>query len=152
MSKYFRLKLAKAIEAEISPTDYKIVSYSPALHHGKIPYVYSDSFQKQPWADDWDSFLGFDPEGVFLAVDAKTGTLIGFIVSYCKENYGYISVVAVIPGWRRKEVASSLIGTAIKRFRSMKIETVKVDAEEINTPALNLYKKAGFVVEETFED
>jgi ribosomal protein S18 acetylase RimI-like enzyme len=152
MAKYFRLKLAQARETETSPTDFQIASYSPALHHDKIPYIYADSFQKRPWEDDWDTFIGFDPEGVFIAVDAGTGKYIGFIISYCKGDYCYISVVAVIPKWRRKGVASSLIKTAIERFGSVKIETVRVDVEQINTPAINLYKKAGFVVEETFED
>ena len=45
-----------------------------------------------------------------------------------------------------------MIKTVIQRFRSMKTETVRVDVEEINTPAINSYKKAGFVVEETFEE
>jgi ribosomal protein S18 acetylase RimI-like enzyme len=152
MSKYFRMKLAQAREPEISPSGFKIVSYSPALHHDKIPYVYSDSFQKEPWDEEWDTFIGFDPEGVFIAVDAGTGKYIGFTISYCKGDYCYISIVAVIPEWRRKGVASSLIKTVIKRLRSMKKEMVRVDVEERNTPAVNLYKKAGFVVEETFEE
>ncbi len=152
MSKYFRMKLAGTFGPDITPAGFRIVSYCPALHHNEIPFIYAESFHEAPWDDDWDTFLGFDSEGVFIAVDAGTGKYIGFIISYSKEDYGYISIVAVIPKWRKKAVASSLIRTAIQRFGSMKMETVRVDVEEINTPAINSYKKAGFVIAETFEE
>jgi ribosomal protein S18 acetylase RimI-like enzyme len=152
MSKYFRMRLAEAAQPEILPVGFKIISYYPALHRDKIPLIYSDSFQEEPWAEDWDSFAGFDPKGVFLAVDTKTDELVGFIISYERENYGYISVVAIIPKWRRKGVASCLIKTAIRRFGIMEIETILVDVEEGNTPGVNLYTKAGFAVKEMFEE
>lgn len=152
MKKYFRMELENPFPSEISPTEFRIVAYSPSLHHNKIPSLYWNCFKEKSWDNNWDSFPEFDPNGVFLAIDNKTTELTGLIVSFKRKGFGYISVVAVVPKWRRKGVASSLLKTVINRFHSLNIKTVKIDAETMNPSAVNLYKKTGFTVGETLED
>lgn len=152
MTKFLRMELAGSFQAEISSSEFKIISYCPSLHHDKIPLIYSASFKKEPWGSDWDNFPEFDPNSVFLVVNIETSEPIGYVISFKKDNFSYISIVAVIPKWQRRGVASDLIKPAVQHFRSSKIKKIKIDVEETNIPAIKVYEKVGFIFIETFED
>ena len=152
MTKFLRMEFVGSFQSETSPSEFQIISYCPSLHHDKIPLIYSASFKEKSWGSDWDNFPEFDPNSVFLAVDIKTDEPIGYVISFKRDNFGYISVVAVIPKWQRRGVASTLIKTAVQHFHSLKIKTIKIDVEETNILAIKVYEKIGFIVIETFED
>lgn len=84
--------------------------------HARIPHVYARVFGRDPWGSDWDHFAEFDPKGVFVAESAD-GTAVGFSICFRRARYGYVSVVAVVPEYRRRGVASALVATGIWHHR-----------------------------------
>ena len=150
MATYLRMELhGRACDA--TPEDVRIVPYDPPVHHPAIPALYATAFDDRPWDDDWDRFPGFDPKGVFVAVASEVDGLIGYVVSFRKQGHGYISVVAVVPEWRRRGVASALIGSAVGYLRSLGLKTIRIDVEQTNAPARRAYERAGFQVVNAFE-
>jgi len=118
--------------------------------HGRIPEVYGSAFGHAPWPDDWDRFDEFDEGGVFVA--EAGGDLVGFAICFRRAFHGYISVVAVIPEFRRRGVASALVGRAVAYLRSVGVSTVRVDAYADAPAAVAAYRSLGFRVYETVRD
>ena len=145
MTKFLRMEFVGSFQSETSPSEFQIISYCPSLHHDKIPLIYSASFKEKSWGSDWDNFPEFDPNSVFLAINIETNEPIGYVISFKRGDSGYISVVAVMPKWQRRGVASALIRAAVQHFRSSKIKTIKIDVEETNIPAMKIYEKIGFI-------
>jgi len=83
--------------------------------------------------------------------DRREGNFL--IRSFCNlKDFGYISVVAVMPEYRRRGVASALISTAIRYLKSLGLSLVKIDVYTTNTPAIEAYTKLGFQVIDAFEE
>ena len=126
--------------------------YCPKSHHEVIRSVYGRSFAEPSWPSDWDKFDEFDAKGVFIAEDIRTPEVIGFILSFRRFDYRYISVVAVAPEYHQQGVGSALVKTAIRYLHGLNLQTIRIDAFVDATPAVNLYRKVGFQVEAIFED
>jgi len=152
MKKLFRMELVSDIAPTAPPESTRIVAYCPSLHRGRIPLIYAEAFGEKPWPDDWDDFDEFDPKGIFLATDPPTDKIIGYVISFRRKDFGYISVLAVLPTYRRQGIASALIKTAIQYLRSLGVSAVRVDVHVTNTPAIQAYKKLGFEVVDTFKE
>lgn len=118
--------------------------------HGRIPGVYAASFGRDPWPSDWDRFGEFDPNGVFVA-EAR-GDAVGFSICFLRGDHGYISVVAVVPPFRRRGVASALVGRAVGYLRSRGVDSIRIDAYRDAPGAVATYRSLGFRVYETVED
>ena len=129
-----------------------IIEYCPCLHHAQIPLIYAESFEDVPWEDNWDQFDGFDPKGVSLAEDSETKKLAGYILSFKKRDFGYISVVGVIPSYRKRGIATALVKNAVQYLKSRGLSPIIIDVETANMPALRVYEKVGFRIIETIED
>ena len=118
-----------------------------AAHHEPIREVYGLAFGDDPWPDDWDRFEEFDPDGVFVATARSQP--IGFAICFPREDFGYISVVAVVPDHQRNGVASGLVARCIDRIRTLGFDRVRIDAYEDSPPAVLTYRSLGFEVYET---
>jgi ribosomal protein S18 acetylase RimI-like enzyme len=150
-SKLFRMKLLGTPTPGHLPPQFNIVLYSPVLHHEVIRHIYSEAFGEEPWPTDWDAFEEFDPKGVFVVSHSQTDRPVGYIISFRREDFGYISVVAVIPEFRRQGLAPAMITAAIDYLQSLSLREVVIDVHVKNTPAVEAYKKLGFQVVEVFE-
>ena len=74
------------------------------------------------------------------------------VAQRCRDAFGYISVVAVLPECRRAGVASAPVHAACAYLRGLGLAAVKVDAFTDSLPAVHLYEHMGFTVESTFPD
>jgi len=148
----YRMVLFNDVEECSIPDPIRIVGYCAEKHHDIICSVYSISFNEPPWPSDWDRIKEFDPNGVFIAEHVETKEVIGFIISFNRSNYGYISVVAVLPSYHRMGIGFALVKKAACYFKGLGIDKIKVDAYVDYEPALNLYSKIGFHIEKEFED
>lgn len=123
----------------------QLLSYDRSLHHDKIPQIYAESFDDDPWPDNWDEIDEFDPGGVFLATtDENNNELTGFVICFKKSYFGYISVVAVRPDYRRRGIATALIVEAVQYLRSLGLSKIRIRVEATNKTAIQVYKKLGF--------
>jgi ribosomal protein S18 acetylase RimI-like enzyme len=125
--------------------------WRPERDHARIPGILAAGFGRDPWPADWNHFDHFDPDGVFVA-DAADGTGVGFAICFRRGDAGYISVVAVIPEYRRRGIASALVATAVRYLASLGLEPVRIDAYEDAPAAVAAYRSLGFEVYETTLD
>jgi ribosomal protein S18 acetylase RimI-like enzyme len=130
------------------PVGFVVEAYDPALHHTAIPDVYAAAFERPAWPLDWDSFDEFDSAGVFVAYATEAETPAGFAISFQRSDHGYVSVVAVVPEFQRRGVASCLVGSAAEYLLSLGLEKVRIDAWEDSPPAVCTYEHLGFRVYE----
>ena len=134
------------------PDGVAIRPYAVDRDHQRVPAVFAAAFGEPPWPDDWDEFAEFDPHGVFVAEDRATDEAIGFVICFRRAGFGYVSVLAVVPGWRRRGVARALLRTAVGYLRSLGLTAVEVDAFTDAGPAVGLYRDYGFEVLRTYDD
>jgi ribosomal protein S18 acetylase RimI-like enzyme len=126
------LRMEKVIDEldRRTPPGYRIDSYHPARHHTAIPAIYGAAFDEESWTSDWHNFAEFNPEGAFLAVEEGSGANVGFVLCFQRNEYGYISVVAVNPAHQCIGLASALVSAAVDYLGSLGLETFRIDALE----------------------
>ena len=146
MKKLLRMERPSATTGIMPPAGIRVVPYRAGQHHDRVPAIYAASFGEEPWPANWDQFDEFDPQGLFLAEDESTQEPVGYAICFQRRDFGYISVVAVIPAYQRRGIASALVGVAIDYLHSLGLDTVRIDAYEESTPAVRTYEKLGFQV------
>ncbi len=132
----------------VAPEGFRIGQYDPEDHHEAIPQLYARSFGDDPWTTDWDSFEEFDPKGAFVACRQGARAFCGFALSFRRADFGYISVVGVVPEFRRIGIASALVGSAVDYLGSIGLELVRIDAWEDAPAAVGTYRSLGFEIYE----
>lgn len=147
-----RMRLAAERPAAPVPGGVVVRPYAPDRDHTRIPAVFAAAFGAPRWPGDWDRFPEFDPHGVFVAETLATGEAIGFVICFRRAGFGYVSVLGVVPGWRRRGVACALLRSAVGYLRSLGLVEVEVDAFTDADPAVSLYRAFGFEVLRTYED
>src|SRR5215212_3523502 len=96
---------------------------------------------------DWLRLLRLEPRGCFAATAG--GRLVGTVTTtaYGRE-LAWVGMVLVDPSYRRRGIASRLMGAALSYLEGERVETVKLDA----TPdGRHVYEKLGFKDELTIE-
>lgn len=134
------------------PPQTVIRPYSAKEDHEVIPSIYARSFGEPPWPNAWDEFNEFDANGIFVANDVQHRQAVGYVISFKRRDHGYLSVLAVLPEYRRQGIGSSLVHTAIDYLRGQGLRAIMVDAPADSFASLGVYRKAGFCIQETFED
>lgn len=121
--------------------DIKIINLDKDLY-SKIPYVYSASFEEEPWEDDWYDIPQFNKESVWVA--QYNDDIVGYILTFITNGIPYISVLATIPSFQRLGIATSLVDKAINYWRKQGYKEMLVHTDR--KPALSFYKEAGFYI------
>ncbi len=147
-----RMGLASVPPPAPVPDGVVVRRYAPDRDHARVPAVFAAAFGAPPWPDDWDAFGEFDPHGVFVAEAPASSEAIGFVICFRRAGFGYVSVLAVVPGWRRRGVARELLRSAVGYLRGLGLNRVEVDAFTDAEPAVGLYRDFGFEVLRTYED
>lgn len=114
-----------------------------ALDKTDIPFLVSarDSFP-----DAWDEkmLLSAFNAGNFFGFIAEDGVPAGFITYSVNIDTADLQDLFVAENYRRKGVAYALIASFIKDAKSRGVKKLFLEVRESNTPAITLYKKAGF--------
>lgn len=96
-----------------------------------------------PWS--LNSIDGFLNNKDAICIVAKTDKVIGYVGMYDVSGDGDITNVAVSQQYRNLGVASMLIDALIKEAQKRSISKLMLEVRQSNSPAINLYKKFGFV-------
>ena len=83
-----------------------------------------------------DNFIGF--------VAVENGKIIGFIATVWCVDECEIELIAVKKEYRNRLIATSLLNTAIKKFKEMKIIKLFLEVRRSNEVAQSFYEKQGF--------
>jgi ribosomal protein S18 acetylase RimI-like enzyme len=76
----------------------------------------------------------------------KGDDIAGMLLMISRENEECISIVAVHSSYRGIGLAKALLTTGIQKVGEQGVSTISIGVDAINAPAVNLYKKFGFVV------
>jgi len=79
-----------------------------------------------------------------LAIDQKTGTPLGFVISRVILDEAEILSIGTLPAARRKGVATALLDATCGRAVSQGARTLHLEVGEDNPGAVALYKKLAF--------
>jgi ribosomal-protein-alanine N-acetyltransferase len=116
----------------------------------QINFIEHQSFQS-PYPSDVVTFLYERYRDTFLVAE-QGGTVLGYISGITSWREGHIVSVAVLPSWRRKDIASQLVQELCSIFKYQNKKRVKLEVRVSNTPAINLYEKLGFEKQKIVED
>ncbi len=104
---------------------------------------HDDAFERQQMA-----YLITDCDTEFLVGSVKR-KIIGFVVgkTYAKGDSpnGHILTIDVLPEYRCRGIGFKLLKKIEDIFRDQGIRTCNLEVRENNIPALDLYRKAGYV-------
>ena len=81
--------------------------------------------------------------------------LVGLIACYLndyKNQIGFISNVSVIGSFNGKGIAKQLLGMLMQYAAENNFNTISLEVNKLNLPALSLYKKVGFVLANEKQD
>lgn len=149
---FHRMELRGKTRAQSLPKEVVICNYNRERHHNLIPTLYAKAFAEPLWSTDWDCFPEFDARGVFVAQIHATSEVVGFVISFKRKDFGYVSVLAVVPSHQRRGIGGALVQAAIVYLRSLGLKTIQVDAFTDDVLAVRFYQDFGFRVIRTYKN
>jgi mycothiol synthase len=141
------------------PDGVRIRSYAGAADDAELLRVNNAAFATHPEQGGWTATdlaerraeRWFDPEGLFLAFDEQTDTLLGFHwtkVHPEQPGLGEVYIVGVDPSAQGSGLGGLLtsVGVAFlaRRLAKAGLPTVMLYVESDNTAALRTYRRLGF--------
>ena len=85
------------------------------------------------------------PDGHHEFLVAEAGEeVLGYVGMMYVLDEGYISNVAVAPGYRRRGIGAALITELLRRAEALALAFVTLEVRESNVPAVALYESFGF--------
>ena len=97
-----------------------------------------------PWSKQGFEDILFREDVLFL-VACEGDEVLGYVGVYCSFDEGEITNVAVALDKRRQKVGEHLLDELIIRLGERQIERIVLEVRVSNRPAIELYKKFGFV-------
>ncbi len=101
----------------------------------------------------WDDYavvenFASSREFCYVAETETSKKIIAFLLGETMTKYnvgtrGYIQWVGVKPQYRRRHIATELIGKFVSEAREQKVSMLLADTPASNTPAINMFQKAG---------
>lgn len=109
----------------------------------RIAFIERECFGAAAWS--YDSVEAF-VENAFSHVTAAVcdGVIVGYAGVIVIAGEGEITNVAVLPGYRRRGIARSLVNAIEDKARSLSAELLHLEVRESNDAARALYESAGF--------
>ncbi len=110
--------------------------------------AYCGSFRDRPgfpgwtrpqWVEHVTGDPAFRPDASVVVSDAHDGP-IGFVL----VSGPWIDQLGVVPAWRRRGIATGLLGHAIERIVARGADAVWLNVNEDNASAISLYEGLGF--------
>jgi ribosomal protein S18 acetylase RimI-like enzyme len=87
-------------------------------------------------------------KGRAITAYSSANEYIGSILVYCDDQRGcgVTDDVMVLPGWRGRGIAKSLISEGLRYFKTLDITDVRLEVKASNAPAISVYAAMGYSV------
>ena len=143
------------------PDGVRIRTYAGVADDAELLRVNNAAFAGHPEQSGWTprdlaerrGEKWFDPQGLFLAVDEATDTLLGFHwtkVHSQEEGLGEVYVIGVDPSAQGRGLGGVLTSVGVahlaRRLAAAAHPTVMLYVESDNTAALHTYRRLGFTL------
>lgn len=116
------------------------------MEEGDLEEVYA--IERETFSEPWSkaSFLdAISEENNHYIVAVIDGSVVGYCGYYGVAGEGYIYNVAVSPRFRRQGIGYKMLSELIRHAEERGIFSMTLEVRKSNLPAINLYKKLGFV-------
>jgi len=113
-------------------------------HTGQIALIEQSCFSV-PWSLNMICEELLNPAAVYLVALAD-GKTAGYAGMHVVLDQGYITNIAVAPGFRRQGIGLRLLQALTERGRRGGLEELTLEVRESNTAAQALYAKLGFAI------
>lgn len=111
-----------------------------------LPAIHAEDFVR-PWsAHEFESLLDQEPVFGFAAWPVGHGRSqpAGFVLARLVAGEAEILTVAVARAHRRKGLGRDLMEAVLRTLHGERAETLFLEVDETNAPAIALYKRLGF--------
>lgn len=147
------IKLYRDLDSAIANPTISIEKFDPALDEAELLEVNNAAFKGHPDQGDWTEEIlqsrlrepWFDPAGLLL--HREDGKIIAFcwtkIVDEIPDT-GELFVVGVHPHHQRRHYGFNIALAGLQHLKSKNLKRAMLYVDEINYPALGLYKALGF--------
>jgi mycothiol synthase len=143
--------LRQALPARPLPPEVSLTTWQPALAD-QFFQAYEAAFRDRPgfpgysaaeWISDLTENETFKPEWSLLA---RAGELpVGFVNAAAERPGGYVVQIGVIPGQRRRGLASALMVETMRRMQAAGRSATQLVVNINNPGAIQTYAELGFV-------
>jgi ribosomal protein S18 acetylase RimI-like enzyme len=159
------LKTAPPMDPEIELRRWAEADYQPAAavittaYRGHVDSDINDQYRTLSgslrFLNNIVRFPGcgtFDPEGSFVAVHKRAGSLVGLILcSRVRHDVGHVTQVCVLPEYRSRGLGELLITATAGNLRHRNFSLLSLTVTEANARAVNLYQRLGFDTKRVFD-
>ena len=159
------LKTAPPMDPEIELRRWAEADYQPAAavittaYRGHVDSDINDQYRTLSgslrFLNNIVRFPGcgtFDPEGSFVAVHKRAGSLVGLILcSRVRHDVGHVTQVCVLPEYRARGLGEFLIAATAGNLRQRNFSLLSLTVTEANARAVKLYQRLGFDTKRVFD-
>ena len=123
--------------------DYQLIPLAHE-HLGQAAEIERLCFS-DPWSEKMLAEHLANPCSLTLAAVGDTGRLLGYVGLLAVVDEGYITNVAVRPGWRRQGGGGGLRGGLEAQGKERELAFLTLEVRQSNAPARALYEKLGYL-------
>ena len=126
--------------------DFRLSDLDDVLRIVNVSFTV-DAFKTSDFIELHDS-----SENTFLVARTKLGAIVGYVVSGVENREGCIISIAIDPRCRGRGLGELLVESIILRVIDKDAETLRLHVNVANKPAIYLYEKLGFVIEQLISE
>lgn len=116
-----------------------------------VLHKFSTSLQSLTQGEEFrkEMAIKFLKYGNVLVVEKSEGDICGFVAYYMNDfisREAYISMIAVLPPYRKNGYGKSLLDSVIQDARKKEMKSVCLEVDKGNNKAIDFYRENGFYV------
>ena len=96
-----------------------------------------------PWSENELAALSSNESAIYFVAE-DGGRAVGYGGLYFVLDEGSINNIAVLPEYRRRKIASTIISSLIEESKRRRLTSLFLEVRESNTAARSLYSAFGF--------
>ncbi len=122
-----------------------VVEPMTAAHAKAVSAIHAHDFVRQ-WSDgEFSALLAQDPVfGFVVREEGKATPVLGFVLARLVAGEAEILTIAVSTYRKRRGLGRKLMDAVLRRLHGERAESVFLEVDETNAPAIALYRKLGF--------
>jgi ribosomal-protein-alanine N-acetyltransferase len=128
----------------LRPRDVVVEPMTPA-HARAVAAIHRQDFAR-PWSDgEFTGLLAQQPVfGFVVREEGKSTPVLGFVLARLVAGEGEILTIAVSSYRKRRGFGRMLMDAVLRHLHGERAESLFLEVDETNAPAIALYRKLGF--------
>lgn len=123
-----------------------VVDPLDASHARCMAELHAGTFSR-PWTDgEFHDLLSKPTVFGYVARELRWGKarILGFVLARAAAGEAEILTIAVAPDWQGHGLGRKLMHAVLSKAHGDRVESIFLEVDETNTPAISLYRRLGF--------